>query len=117
MIEHRWELWLVGWGASALLLAALYLWQRRTRDATAVDAGWGASIALCALLYALLAPGCTPQKLAIAIPVGVENLRIASLVRNRLGKGEDGRYQELRRRWREKGREQPTFAIDRKSVV
>ena len=111
MIEHRWELWLVGWGASAALLAVLYLWQRRTRDATAVDAGWGASLALCALLYALLAPGCLGQKLAICIPVGVENLRIASLVRNRLGKGEDGRYQELRRRWREKGREQLTFAI------
>ena len=111
MIEHRWELWLIGWGASALLLAVLYLWQLRTRDATAVDAGWGASLALCALLYGLLAPGCTAQKLAICILVGLENLRIASLVRNRLGKGEDGRYQELRRRWREKGREQPTFAI------
>jgi steroid 5-alpha reductase family enzyme len=111
VIEHRWELWLIGWGASAALLAALYLWQRRTRDATAVDAGWGASLALCALLYGLLAPGCLGQKLAICVPVGLENLRIASLVRNRLGKGEDGRYQELRRRWREKGREQRTFAI------
>ncbi len=111
MIVHRWELWFVGWGAAALLLALLYLWQRRTRDATAVDAGWGAALALCALLYALLAPGSLAQRLAIALPVGIENLRIASLVRNRLGKGEDGRYQELRRRWREKGREQLTFAI------
>jgi steroid 5-alpha reductase family enzyme len=89
----------------------LYLWQLRTRDATAVDAGWGAALALCALLYFLLAPGCLPQRLAIAVPVAIENLRIASLVRNRLGKGEDGRYRELRRRWREKGREQLTFAI------
>lgn len=111
MIDHRWELWLIGWGASALLLAVLYLWQLRTRDATAVDAGWGASLVLCALLYALLAPGCVPQKLIIALPVAIENLRIASLVRNRLGRGEDGRYQELRRRWRAKGREQLTFAI------
>jgi steroid 5-alpha reductase family enzyme len=111
VIEHRWELWLIGWAASALLLALLYLWQVRTRDATAVDAGWGAALALCALLYFLLAPGCLPQRLAIALPVAIENLRIASLVRNRLGKGEDGRYRELRRRWREKGREQLTFAI------
>ena len=111
MIDQRWVLWLIGWGASALLLAVLYLWQRRTRDATAVDAGWGASLALCALLYLLLAPGCLVQRLAIALPVAIENIRIASLVRNRLGKGEDGRYQELRRRWREKGREQRTFAI------
>ena len=66
---------------------------------------------LCAILYATLAPGSLVQRLAIALPVGLENLRIASLVRNRLGKGEDSRYQELRRRWREKGREQLTFAI------
>jgi steroid 5-alpha reductase family enzyme len=111
VIDHRWQLWLIGWGASALLLAALYLWQRRTRDATAVDAGWGASLVLCAALYAALAPGSLVQRLAIAVPVGVENLRVASLVRNRLGKGEDSRYRELRRRWREKGREQQTFAI------
>jgi steroid 5-alpha reductase family enzyme len=111
VIDHRWQLWLVGWAASAALLAALYLVQRRTRDATAVDAGWGASLVLCAVLYAALAPGSLVQRLAIAVPVGLENLRIASLVRNRLGKGEDGRYQELRRRWRARGREQLTFAI------
>ena len=111
MSGHRWQLWLLGWAASAVLLAVLYLWQRRTRDATVVDAGWGASLVLCAILYAALAPGSTVQRLAIALPVGIENLRIASLVRNRLGKGEDSRYRELRRRWREKGREQLTFAI------
>jgi steroid 5-alpha reductase family enzyme len=111
VIEHRWQLWLIGWAASTALLLVLYLWQRRTRDATAVDAGWGGSLALCALLYAVLAPGSVVQRLAIAIPVGLENLRIASLVRKRLGKGEDSRYRELRRRWRERGREQLTFAI------
>lgn len=111
MIEDRWQLWLLGWGVSAALLAVLYLRQRRTRDATAVDAGWGTSIVLCALLYALLGPGSTVQRLAIALPVGIENARVALLVRNRLGKGEDSRYRELRRRWAEKGREQLTFAI------
>jgi steroid 5-alpha reductase family enzyme len=111
MIEHRWQLWLLGWAVSAALLAALYVWQRRTRDATAVDAGWGASLVLCAVLYAALAPGTLAQRLAIALPVGLENLRITSLVRKRLGQGEDARYRELRRRWRERGREQLTFAI------
>ena len=42
---------------------------------------------------------------------GLENLRIASLVLGRVGKGEDTRYRELRARWRERGREQATFAI------
>ena len=97
MIDHRWELWLLGWAASAALLAVLYLWQRRTRDATAVDAGWGAS------LVALRGPlrGCSRRARSrsgslIALPVALENARIASLVRNRLGKGEDTRYRELR---------------------
>jgi steroid 5-alpha reductase family enzyme len=107
----RWELWLAGWALAALLLAVLYLVQRRTRDATAVDAGWGAAIAACAALYAVLAPGALSQRLLIAIPVVLENLRIASLVRRRLGKGEDSRYRELRRRWQERGREQGSFAI------
>jgi steroid 5-alpha reductase family enzyme len=107
----RWELWLLGWALSALLLLALYLLQRRTRDATAVDAGWGTAIVLCAVLYAALAPGALSQRLLIAIPVVLENARIASLVRGRLGRGEDSRYRELRRRWRERGREQASFAI------
>ena len=29
----------------------LYLRQRRTGDATAVDSGWGTALAICALLY------------------------------------------------------------------
>jgi steroid 5-alpha reductase family enzyme len=107
----RWELLLVGWGASLALLALLYLVQLRTRDATAVDAGWGSSLALCAVLYAVLAPGTLSQRLLIAIPVAVENARVASLVRGRLGGGEDSRYRELRRRWRARRREQTTFAI------
>ena len=111
MIAHRGELWLIGWGAAILLLGTLYLRQRRTGDATFVDAGWGTALALCALLYGLLAPGCIGQKLAICVPLGVENLRVALLVLYRHDEGEDRRYQELRRRWREKGREQLTFAI------
>jgi steroid 5-alpha reductase family enzyme len=111
VIEHRWQLWLLGWAVSAALLLGLYLWQRRTRDATAVDAGWGASLVLCAALYAVLGPGALPQRLAVCVPLALENLRIASLVRNRFGKGEDSRYRELRRRWQERGREQLTFAV------
>jgi steroid 5-alpha reductase family enzyme len=111
VIEHRWELWLIGWAAAIVLLGALYLRQRRTGDATAVDSGWGTALAICALLYGLLAPGCVVQRLAICAPVGIENLRVALLVLYRHDGGEDRRYQELRRRWREKGREQLTFAI------
>lgn len=111
MIEHRWQLWLVGWGAAALLLASLYVLQRRTRNATAVDAGWATSIALIAVLCATFGPGDLSHRVLIAVLAALENLRIAWLVVRRIGPDEDTRYQELRRRWRERGREQTTFAV------
>lgn len=111
MIEHRWELWLLGWALAALIQLALYLAQLRTRDATAVDAGWASSLAALAILYAILGPGDAWHRTLIAGVVGLENLRIASHVAGRIGRGEDKRYVELRRRWRERGREQTTFAI------
>jgi steroid 5-alpha reductase family enzyme len=111
VIHHRWELWLIGWGATAVLLGALYLVQRRTRDATAVDAGWAASIVLVALLCVVLGPGDISHRILIVVISGLENLRIALLVGRRIGDEEDTRYQELRRRWRARGREQSTFAI------
>lgn len=113
MIHHRWELWLLGWALANLILGALYLVQLRTRNATAVDAGWAGSIAAAAVLFALLGPGDVSHRVLIAAVMGTENLRIAWHVVGRLrrGKEEDRRYVELRRRWRERGREQSTFAI------
>jgi steroid 5-alpha reductase family enzyme len=111
MIEHRIELWLVVWACAALLLGALYLLQRRSGDATAVDVGWAASVALGAVLCAVLGPGDLAHRVLIAVLAGLENTRIALLVVRRLGGGEDTRYRELRRRWRERGREQASFAV------
>jgi steroid 5-alpha reductase family enzyme len=111
VIEHRWGLWLIGWAAAATLLAALYLVQRRTHDATAVDAGWAGSLVAIAVLAAALGPGELSHRLLIGAIAGLENLRVAIVVSRRIGKGEDTRYGELRRRWRERGREQRTFAI------
>ena len=111
MIEHRWQLLLIGWAVAAALLGALYLRQRRTGDATAVDAGWGASLVLLALLYAILGPGDAAHRVLVAIVGGVEYARIALVVVRRIGPEEAARYRELRRRWRERGREQLTFAI------
>ena len=102
MIEQRWVLFLVGWAVVAALQAALYLRQRRTRDATLVDAGWAFSLALLAVLYAVLAPGAVEHRVLVAIIVSVESLRIAWLVVRRIGHGEDTRYAELRTRWRER---------------
>ena len=42
---------------TAALQLSLWLWQRRTGSATAVDAGWAASLAGMGILYALLGQG------------------------------------------------------------
>lgn len=111
MIEHRWQLWLLVWALATVVLTPLYLRQRRTRDATAVDAGWATSVALAAVLAALLGPGDVSHRVLIAVLAGLENLRIASLVLRRLGGDEDERYRELRVRWQARRREQRTFAV------
>jgi steroid 5-alpha reductase family enzyme len=111
MIDHRWQLWLVVWAFAIVLLAAFYLRQLRTRDATAVDIGWALSVTGAAVLCALLGPGDSSHRILIAVLAGFENLRVAFVVLQRHHDVEDGRYRELRRRWRERGREQPTFAI------
>jgi steroid 5-alpha reductase family enzyme len=110
-IDERWLLFLVGWAVASALLWSLYVLQRRTGDATAVDVGWAASLTILAVLYGVFAAGEVEHKALIAGLAGLENLRIASVVLRRVGKGEDTRYQELRARWRAKGREQLTFAI------
>ncbi len=111
MIEQRWLLFLLGWAVAAALQAILYLRQRQTRDATLVDAGWAFSLALLAVLYAVLAPGAIEHRVLVAVLVSIESLRIAWLVVKRIGHGEDTRYAELRARWRERGREQSSFAV------
>jgi steroid 5-alpha reductase family enzyme len=111
VIEQRWLLFLIGWGVAAALQLVLYLRQRRTRDATLVDAGWAFSLALLAVLYAVLAPGALVHRVLIAVLVSVESLRLTWLLVSRLGKGEDTRYAALRERWRERGREQSSFAV------
>jgi steroid 5-alpha reductase family enzyme len=111
MIEQRWVLFLIGWALAAALQGILYLRQRKTQDATAVDAAWAFSLALLAVLYAILAPGGLEHRLLIGTLAAVESLRITWLVARRIGKGEDTRYAELRERWRERGREQSSFAV------
>lgn len=99
MIEHRWQLWLIVWGAAAAVLTLLYLRQVRTRDATLVDAGWAGSVALAAVLCASLGPGDVSHRILIGLLAAIENLRIAVLVVRRAAGGEDTRYAALRRRW------------------
>jgi steroid 5-alpha reductase family enzyme len=106
-----WELLLLGWAVAAALMLALWSIQLRTGSATAVDAGWAANLFLLAILYAALGGGALHHRLLIGVLAALESARIASVVVRRIGGEEDGRYRELRARWRERGREQTSFFV------
>lgn len=106
-----WALLLLAWALTAALQLGLWLWQRRTGSATAVDAGWAASLAGMGVLYGLLGQGEVEHRVLIAAMTALAFGRLAYLVAQRIGGEEDKRYQELRRRWRERGNEQLSFFV------
>lgn len=97
------DLWLVAPGAALASAVMLALWmrQRRTNDATAVDVAWAANLALLAILYASCADGLPARRALVAALVALASGRLAwHLYRDRARKPvEDGRYRALRAEW------------------
>jgi steroid 5-alpha reductase family enzyme len=83
------------------MMIVLWLVQVGIGDATHVDVGWAYGVGGLAVLDAALGDGSAGHRLLVALLAGVWSLRLGTyLVLNRLvGKPEDGRYRELRRRW------------------
>ncbi len=106
-----WALLLLAWALTAALQLGLYLLQRRTGSATAVDAGWAGSLAGMGVLYAFLGEGELEHRILVGVMTALAFGRLTYLIVQRVGGEEDRRYQELRRRWRERGREQGTFFV------
>ena len=89
-----------GWLAIALVMAGLWLVQRRTGNAGIVDVAWSTCISLAAAAYALAGNGPPARRAAVAAMALLWGLRLAWHVHARgVGKPEDGRYQQLRREW------------------
>ncbi len=100
---NGYDLFLIGWAATAGLMLLAWAVQWRTQDAGIVDFTWAASLGLLAFGYAGLADGDPARRLLIAIMAGGWSFRLAAyiLVNRVIGKPEDGRYQRLRAHWRE----------------
>lgn len=101
MIGSVWGLLIVGLVLASSVMAALWYLQVRIRDASHVDVAWAVLIACCAIAYALLGDGDVGHRILAAALASIWGFRLGGyLLFNRvLGKEEDGRYQELRRRW------------------
>jgi steroid 5-alpha reductase family enzyme len=90
----------VGWILAAAVMALLWLWHLKLRNAGIVDGGWAFLVGGLAVLYAVLGDGWTPRRTAIAFMMGSWGARLTVyLLYDRVfGRSEDGRYADLRRR-------------------
>ena len=86
------------------MMAALWAWHFRLKDAGIVDPGWSAGIGLVALVYALLGPGWAPRRAAVAAMGLIWSVRLTVHLARRLhDEPEEGRYQALRAAWSKEG--------------
>jgi len=101
MVSSAWLLLLIGALCASALMVAMWVLAVRIGDASHVDVAWAYGIGALGLLYALLADGSAAHRLLVAILGAIWSLRLGTyiLLNRVLGKSEDGRYQELRRRW------------------
>ncbi|MCK6479933.1 MAG: DUF1295 domain-containing protein [Planctomycetes bacterium] len=91
------DLLLLAWGIAAAAFLLLWVRQRSTGDATPVDVAWSAGLGCAAVLHASLVEAPAGRRLLVAGLAGAWSLRLTlHLVRDRLGRGEDGRYRRLR---------------------
>lgn len=101
MIEQTWLLWLVGAAGASVLMVLMWMLAIRIANASHVDVAWAYGTGGLGVLYALLGTGSTGNRLLVAGLAVLWGGRLGTylLVNRILGKPEDGRYQELRRRW------------------
>lgn len=91
-------------GAAAVMFLMLLLWAIHfpLHNAAIVDAGWAGGLAILAGIYAVGSDGWVVRRTLIGAMAAIWGLRLAIyLLRTRvIGQPEEGRYVELRRKWK-----------------
>ena len=84
---------------AAVVMALLWGWHLKLRNAGIVDGGWASLVGGLAVTYAVLGDGWPPRRAAIAFMMGSWGARLAVyLLYDRVfGRPEEGGYSELRR--------------------
>ncbi|HUA24980.1 MAG TPA: DUF1295 domain-containing protein [Steroidobacteraceae bacterium] len=96
-----WRCVLLLWGISAGAMAAGWVWQYRRRNSGIVDVIWTAGIGAGAVLYAATLSGGAAPRALLGLLAGVWSARLALHLAHRvLHEPEDGRYRQLRERWK-----------------
>lgn len=91
----------LAWGASAVLMLALWWLQLHARNASIADVGWCLGLVAVVVWYAAVTPGEPMRRALVAGMVAIYGTRLGLylLVNRILGHSEDARYQSVRRRW------------------
>ena len=91
-------------GAALVILMMFVLWliHLRIGNASIVDPGWAFGLPLVAVTYAVMGSGYVWRRWLLAGMAVVWGVRLGShLLRRIVGQPEEGRYQELRRQWKD----------------
>ncbi|MBM3678786.1 MAG: DUF1295 domain-containing protein [Actinobacteria bacterium] len=101
VVSSPWILLLIGALAASATMIAMWTVQLRLGDASHVDVAWAYGVGALAVAYAALGDGSAGNRLLLALVAAVWSTRLGTyiLLNRVVGKPEDGRYQELRRRW------------------
>ncbi|HWO01598.1 MAG TPA: DUF1295 domain-containing protein [Blastocatellia bacterium] len=98
-MEHTTTVLLTTFGATLAMMFVLWLVSLAMKNASIVDIFWGAGFAVIALMTFALSEGYAGRKLLITVLAVIWGGRLASYIGLRnAGKGEDFRYQAMRKR-------------------
>ena len=102
-MEHTTTVLITTFGATMSMMLVLWLVSLAIKNASIVDIFWGAGFAVIALVAFTLTDGYAPRKMLITGLAVIWGLRLATHIgwRNH-GKGEDFRYQAMRKRSRDR---------------
>ena len=93
---------LFGWLVMAVVMAGVWLWQKRNANAGMVDVAWSFGTAGMCVLLALSSTGQLYRKIFVALLGALWGIRLGLHLYIRVtGETEDGRYQLLRKTWGE----------------
>jgi steroid 5-alpha reductase family enzyme len=83
-----------------VLVTLLWIWSIIIKNVSIVDIFWGIGFVVVNALYVFGSGELNPRKMLILVLVSVWGLRLAGyLARRNIGKGEDFRYREFRRKY------------------
>lgn len=89
------------WILAALMMTAGWSWQRRHRNTGIVDVLWALGLGVGAVWLGACGEGAPAPRILLALCGGLWGLRLARHLWTRVRREpEDGRYQNLRARWR-----------------